>query len=549
MICLAKKAGGSVVKGTLILIVGNIIVKIIGALFKLPLANIVGADGMGLYNASFIVYDIFLVLATAGYPLAVSKMVAGSSAHGAPEEAIKIFKVARSCFFFIGLTLSVIMFCGAKTFAHLIGNTRAYYSILVLSPAILFVSLMSAYRGYYQGTNDMIPTTISQVIEAICRLVIGLSLAVILKMKGFDAQIVAAGSIVGITLGEFSSTFTLAMLHKYRMRKRKPARKKCQLSSRDIISKMFATSTPIGIGIILISLINMLDNSVVMHRLQYIGYSEYQANVLYGTYNMAFTVFSLPITIISALQTSVFPILTYAYACKNYSRVSRIAQVSLRIAMIAGIASAALFLSLATPIISLIYFKQPSAVRIVIPLLTLLAPSAIMFTLTMLTSTILFSVDKLLAPTCSMIAGGAVCLVSNWFLVGCKGIGIYGAPIGLFICYTITSVINILQIRRVKSIKLSYRNIAGKPLLPAILLGVTGAATYTFTVNAFGVIRASFFSILLATVSFFIALFLNNSITRSDLMMLPHGKKMVKLFDRLHLLPPLTDRSKTEFYR
>ena len=535
MILLAKNTSTNLIKGTLILIVGNVIVKIIGALFKLPLANIIGADGMGLYNASFIVFDIFLVLATAGFPLAVSKMVANSSAHGDPGEAIKIFKVARSCFFAIGLVFSLIMFFGARTFSELIGNTRAYYSILVLSPAVLFVALMCAYRGYYQGTNDMIPTTISQVIEAICRLVIGLSFAWYLKSEGYDTQIVAAGSIVGITIGEFSSTFTLAMLHRHRMKKRKKLQRS-KTPSDKILSTMFATSTPIGIGVIIISIINMLDNSVMMHRLQYIGFSETQANTLYGTYNMAFTVFSLPITIVSALQISVFPILSYAFACKNYSRVARTAQASIRIAMIVAMASAAIFLSLSSPIINIMYFNQPAAAKIVAPLLMLLAPSAVMISLTILTSTILQSIDKLIVPCRSMIVGGTACLVSNWFLVGSRGIGIYGAPVGIFICYTITAILNIIEIKRNRCVKLSFKNMFYKPFLPAAVMAVTGAVAFGITQHSFGLLKASVFSITLCMVNFILVLFLNKSISRSDLLILPHGKKVACFFEKLHLI-------------
>jgi stage V sporulation protein B len=537
MIYLAKNTGGSIVKGTLILIVGNVIVKIIGALFKLPLANIIGADGMGLYNASFIVYDIFLVLATAGFPLAVSKMVANSSARGNPAEALKIFKVARNCFVLIGTVFSVIMFLGARMFSQLIGNTRSFYSIVALSPAVLLVSIMSAYRGYYQGTNDMIPTTISQVIEAICRLVVGLSLSWYLKSAGFDPQIVAAGAIVGITLGEFSSTFTLAMLHRYRMRKRKPQRK-CPTPARKIISTMFATSTPIGIGIIIISVINMLDNAVVMRRLQQIGYTEMQANTLYGTYNMAFTVFSLPITIVSALQISIFPILSYAYACKNYARVSRTAQASMRIAMIVAMASTALFLSLSTPIINIMYFNQPAAAKIAAPLLTLLAPSAVMMALSMLTSSILQSIDKLIVPARSMIFGGAVCLASNWFLVGNRNLGIYGAPVGIFLCFTITSVLNILSINKSKCVRISMKDLFYKPFLPAAVMALTGTIAFNITEHVFGLLKASAFSILLSLINFVLMLFLNNSIDRSDLLILPYGRKLVRFFEKIHLMRP-----------
>jgi stage V sporulation protein B len=202
----------------MILILGNIIVKIIGAFFKLPLANIVGADGMGLYNSAFTVYDIFLVVSTAGFTLAISKMVSSCCANGKDGEALQILRVTRNLFIVIGLSATIIMFLGARLFSGLIGNTRSFNCIVMLAPAVTFVSVMCAYRGYYQGTNDMIPTTVSQIVEAVVRLVIGLSVSYFLKIKGYPIEVVAVGAIAGITIGEFSSTFSLAVIHHFKMK-------------------------------------------------------------------------------------------------------------------------------------------------------------------------------------------------------------------------------------------------------------------------------------------------------------------------------------------
>jgi stage V sporulation protein B len=531
-----QRTGKNLVKGTLILIIGNIIVKILGALFKLPLANIVGADGMGLYNASFIVYDIFLVIATAGFPLAISKMVSKASALGKDSEALKIFTVSRNFFLIIGLVCTAVMLTGSKLFSELIGNTRSYYSILALAPAIVFVSLMSAYRGYYQGTNDMIPTTISQIVEAVCRLVVGLSLSWYLKQAGYGIEIVAVGAIVGITIGEFSATFSLGLIHHFKVKKKK-VKQKCKTSSISIIKTMFKTSIPIGFSTLIISIINMLDNSVVMHRLQYIGYTEKQSNILYGCFNMAFTVFSLPVTVVSALTISVFPVLSYAFACKDYRRVSKAASASLRMTMIAGTASAALFLSLSYPIVQLLYFNQPKDAAVAAPLLMMMGPSAISISLTMLTTCILQSIDKLILPSRSMIIGGIVCLVLNWFLVGIKSIGIYAAPVGIFVCYTITAILNILAIRKSGQLKISYKDLFYKPLLPAVIMAFTGIISFEATMPSLGLIKASAVSILFCLINFTLVLFLNKSIDKQDLLMLPKGDAIVRALEKLRLLP------------
>jgi stage V sporulation protein B len=300
---------------------------------------------------------------------------------------------------------------------------------------------------------------------------------------------------------------------------------------------MFATSIPIGISTLIISVINMLDNAVVMRRLQFIGHTEKEANILYGCFNMAFTVFSLPITIVAALTISVFPVLSYAFACKDYRRVSKAASASLRMAMLASTAAAAMFLSLSYPIVQLLYFKQPQDAAVAAPLLMMMGPSAISISLTILTTCILQSVDKLLIPSRSMIIGGIACLMLNWFLVGNKALGIYAAPIGIFVCYTLTAILNILAIRKTGHIKISYKNLFYKPLLPAVVMAFTGIITFQATISSLGLLKASAVSILFCLINYTLVLFLNKSIDKQDLLMLPKGDVIISTLEKMRLLP------------
>lgn len=526
----------SFVKGTVILIAGNIIVKIIGAFFKLPLGNIIGADGLGLYNASFNVYDIFLVVASAGYTLAISKMVAKCFATGNDGEALKILQITKKLFLIIGLSLSVIMFLGGRFFAGIIGNRRSYYCIIVLAPAVLFVSLMCSYRGYYQGTNDMVPTTISQVTESIVRLITGLSLSYWLKKQGYDNQIVAAGAIAGITLGELTSTSTLALIHRIKTHGKKP-RKRSTSSTGRILKSLFATSIPIGISGIIISILNMADNAVVMRRLQEIGCTEKTANTMYGALNMAFTVFGLPITVVAAISVSVFPVLSYANACKNYQRVSKVSEAALRLAVLVSTAAAALFMSLSQPLINILYFRQPQDAAVAAPLLLLLAPGAVVLSLSMLTSMMLQATDRLLAPSKSLIIGGAVCLGVNWVLVGMPDIGIYGTPIGMFICYLISTMLNISALRKGKKVRVAYRKMFFKPILPAAVMALTGAFAFHVLAPTLGSVRGAMAALLFGFANYLFVMCATGGIQMADLQMLPKGDKIVALLQFFHILP------------
>jgi stage V sporulation protein B len=167
----------------------------------------------------------------------------------------------------------------------------------------------------------------------------------------------------------------------------------------------------------------------------------------------------------------------------------------------------------------------------------MMGPSAVTISMTMLTNCILQSIDKLLLPSRSMIIGGIVCLGLNWFLVGNKAIGIYATPVGIFVCYTITSVLNILAIRKSGKIKISYKNLLYKPLLPAVIMAFTGIITFEATVSNLGLLKASAVSILFCIINFTLVLFLNKSIDKQDLLMLPKGNAIANALEKLRLLP------------
>lgn len=534
---MAKAKSSGVVKGTMILIAGNLIVKIIGALFKLPLANIIGADGMGLYNSAFTVYDIFLVLSTSGYTLAISKLVASNCARGRGDEALRILSSTRRLFWGLGLFFTAAMLIGSRFYAGLIGNTRSTLCILVLAPSVLFVSLMCAYRGYYQGTNDMLPTTASQIIEAVVRLVCGLSFSWFLKAQGYGIEIASAGAIAGITIGEFSSTSSLALMHRAKMRRREKrgAPKPIPRRSRGLYRTLLATAIPIGVSSIIISLINVCDNGVVLRRLQSIGYTEQQSNTLYGAFNMAFTIFGLPVTIVFAITTSVFPVLSFAHACKNDARVAHISEAALRVGMMVTSAAAAVFASLSGPIVRVLYFGQPRDAALAGPLLMLMTPAAIVLSLSVLTATVLQAVDKLIAPSRSMIVGGIVCLASNWMLVGLPQVGIYGVPVGLFLCYLVTTVLNLAEIRKV-GLRLRYGRLFFRPLLPAAVLGVVAGALSALLVPVCGALNGGLVALAAGLLCYVLVLFSSGTVERGDFALLPGGKKAVRILEKLRLL-------------
>ena len=189
-------------QGAMILVAGTLIAKLISAAFKIPLQHYIGNTCMGIFNSAYQYYTIMFVIATAGVPVALSKLVSEANALGRGEEVKRIARLAGVTFFSFGALCSIALFFGADIIAKLSNNPMAIQAIRAISPAVFFVSIVAVVRGYFQGMSNMIPTALSQIIEASGKVVLGLIFAYFAGVKGFDDAIKAAFAILGVTIGE-----------------------------------------------------------------------------------------------------------------------------------------------------------------------------------------------------------------------------------------------------------------------------------------------------------------------------------------------------------
>ena len=179
------KRKNSFVEGAFILIAANLITKVIGALFKIPLGNLLGAEGMGVFSVAYNVYTTLFVIATAGLPVAISKLVAECLATGRQEETGRVLRVSLAAFSLFGLAAAALLWLGADQLTAWVGNPMAALAVRAVAPSLLFVSVLAVIRGYYQGLSDMVPTAVSQVLEALGKLLVGYGAACLLLGKGF----------------------------------------------------------------------------------------------------------------------------------------------------------------------------------------------------------------------------------------------------------------------------------------------------------------------------------------------------------------------------
>lgn len=540
------------VTGAVIIAVSHIIVKVIGALFRIPLANLIDAYGMGIYQAAYNIYLLFFAISTAGIPVAISKMIAEYNAKGKIKEAGGVFRVAFFLLFAVGLAGTLVLILGAGFFADILGVEGAELCIIALAPSLFFVCISSVYRGFFQGGQNMLPTAVSEVIESIFKLGVGLFAAGVLI--GFGKDKAAAGGILGVTTGALFSAVFLFVYYRVRKKSNKiasPSLEKDEI--KDILKKLIVIAVPITIGSSVFTLTSSIDTVMVLRRLQAIGFDEKTATEMFGYYSgYAITLFNLPSTVIVGLSISVVPAVAAALARGATKEGADITASSTRItwqlALPAGIGMAVL----AGPIMKLLY----PAADFIIPvhpygesvdwgifnfllsggdatrLLTMLGLGIPLVCTTLVTNSVLQAAGKVWLPVIHMFIGGTAKIIANYVLVGIPSLNIMGAPISTTLCYLAVTVLNLIAIGRVMKPSYGLGATIIKPAVSVTAMGFAAVFTYKLTVSMLGNTVSMIASIGVAVAVFFIFMLALKSFKKEDIYLLPKGGKLAVLADK-----------------
>lgn len=527
-------------KGAAILGIAGVIVKILGAIYRLPLSNIIKSEGMGYYQTAYPLYTLLLTISTAGFPIAIAKLVSERRAIGDSKGANKVFKVALTGLVIGGLLTSLFVFFTADNIVEKLGNKNAYYALIALVPALFFTPIMSAFRGFFQGHQFMIPTALSQIMEQLFRVVSGLLLTYLLLDKGIP--IAAGGASFGGSAGAIAGTFTMAFIYFYR---RKEISKELEGSIyaeeygvNHIIKDLLIIAIPITLGAAIVPIMDTIDVMIVLKRLQLIGYTEKQANDLYGNLKgMAQTLINLPQVFSIAISMSLVPAISDANARKKKNEMESIISSGIRITLLIGLPCALGLFVLARPIIELLYFNNDTATIInVSNSLSILSFSVIFLTIVQALSAILQGLGKPGVPAKNLLVGAMVKVILSYTLTVIPSINIYGAAISTVVAFGIAAILDLISVMNYAKIKLSIKDIFIKPFIASLGMAISAFVSYMFLMNIIGGKLATLISVLIGVIVYAILLVLTGSITEEDLSLLPKGDKIGKKLNRFKLI-------------
>ena len=521
--------------GAAILAVGILVVKLIGMFYKIPLTNIIGEQGNADFNNAYYIYSVLLTISTAGLPVAVSKLVSEANALGRRNQVHKTFRLSMLLFLSLGVISFLVMFFRADLLAGLMNDDKAAAGIRALAPAVICVGCLAALRGYSQGHSDMTPTSVSQIIEALCKLVVGLSLAYWLINAGQTPDVAAAGAITGVTVGTMVALVYMVLNHVWKWSREPRLSRDVPDSAGTILKDILRIAIPITLSSSMVGIVTVIDSSLVQGQIQRVllenpdSWALYQnfvdfapleqaietwkatlasgaaadmaalnqhlaleappeaalalneavqsiSRTLYGNYSGALNIYNLPTSLMAAVTAAVIPAVSGALARRDRRGAARVSGSALRItALVAFPMGVGLFV-LGEPIMRLLFTKLNS--ELAGPLLSTLGLATVFVCMMLVCNSILQAHGFVSLPVLVMVLGGALKIFTNYNLVARPSVGIYGAPTGNILCFALCLVLDLLIISRVIPNRPRYGPIFLKPLAASALMGGAAWAVY-----------------------------------------------------------------------
>lgn len=546
---MAKTKGQNYMHGAAILTVGVIIMKILGFFYKIPLGNILGDEGYSMFMGAYSIYYIFFTLATAGLPVALSRLVAEADANGRAKQEEKTFRVALVTFTVIGLVFALIMFCFPNWLAaSYLENPDAAPSVRAMAPAILLVCIVSAYRGYCQGNGNMLPTTVDEVLEVFFKVVSGLVIAV-LVLRAYKGSPLAlpmgsAGAIFGVSIG---SAVSLAYMIVYKHRHYSvlsapytggidpndiPDDDELVDPAMKIVKDILSIGIPIATGACIMALLNSVDSKLCMNRLQSAaGFSYREAKVLYGVYGKAQTLFNLPAAFITPLTISIVPAISGALARGDKKTAGTVSEDSLRISAFLAIPMGVGLAVLAKPIMDVLY---PGSHLAGAGLLQVMGVASFFVCLVLMENAILQASGREKLTMVTLITGGVIKIIINWFLVARRDINIYGAPVGTLCSYCAMAAMDYVFMCRTLSSRPRLLRVFSGPLAASALMGLTAWGVYGLGARLLGqgrigTLLAMCAAIGAAVIVYLVTAIVFRAVTREDMKLIPGGEKIARI--------------------
>lgn len=535
----------SFVGGAIVLVAGSLGSRVLGIAYRLVLPLLMGgghqaAVGMGLFQLAYPIFTALVTLITTGFPMASAKLIAERLARGDLRAARRIFVVGRASLPVLGFLLSLLLWGLAPLVARYVaGDLRVTLTLRAIAPAILTISLASAYRGAFQGMEDMVPHAVTQIIEQICRILAMFALVVLLLPRGI--QWAAAGASFGATVGGVAASVVMVAFWRRRagrlapqplpprpgqvMRRPSPRRLATDLGG------ILTLALPIAFGAMLVPLLNVADALIVPLRLRQVGLGA-NAVALYGVLTgYAAPLVLMPTVFTAALAASMLPAVSAALAAGERARARSVAASGIRLAAVLVMPAAVALVLLAGPLPYLLFHSSAAAEP-----LRLMAPAVLFLSLQQASSGVLQGLGRPDLPMWHLAVGGVVKVILDWVLVAHPALNVAGAAAATTVAYCVASLLNLRAVAVRLPGALDFGGVAARPLLAAAVMGVAVWLVERAPLRAH-LAADVLAALLVAAATYPVALLAVGGLRRADLELVPRvGVPLARALQRHRLL-------------
>lgn len=577
---MAKAGKKNLLQNSMILMIAALLTKVIGAVFKIPLTNILGEDGLGYFQTAYNIYMPVYVICMAGFPGAVSRMVATQVALGNFKTVRKIHDVALKFFICTGTLGFCVLFFGGPFLADMVGNKPAFISIMVLAPTVFLCCVMSSYRGYYNGLSNMMPTAISQVLEALGKLVIGYSASIFVMNMGMNeffekgtvfgtayeneaaaklavCPYAAAGAIAGVTVGTIIACSFVIIRHKILgdgiTNEMLINPNQQTMTGKSIIKRLLSVGIPFAIASAVMQISSLVDtfsvNNIIKITLNNSedivrsvnGFgsdilTEDIPNKLFGLYSTALTFYNLIPMTTMPFATGSMPTLTAAHTLNNKEDISKTIMSVLRMALLFAVPEGILLSVMSTQIMTTLYPSKFYVITVGAKILTVLAIAGAFAGMCQPVNSMIQSIGKFWTPVKIMAVGAVIKLLVNILLISVPGINIYGATLGTLSCFVFIFIAGMVNLLKATKTRINVFKTFLPPIISSLVAGAVAFVISRYVVYGCSALVNLLISCVAALIIYIIFVFLTGAVTKSEISMLPKGKAIAEKLCKMGIL-------------
>ena len=541
----SKKKTNDFLKQGSILAVAGILCRVIGLIYRIPMANILGEEGNGIYGVAFNLYNLMLLLSSYSLPLAVSKLVATKNVKKEYRNAYQIFKNAMYFALASGMFACSILYFGADVLADAAKYPGVSMPLKVLAPTIIVVAIIGVLRGFFQGKNTMVPTAISQILEQIINAIVSVYAAYAFMKAHSASNDISAYGAMGGTWGTFWGAVTaliflifVFLLYYPTIKRHLHRDQNAKESNKEIYRMLFYTITPVILSQTVFQISSTIDVALFGNVMAAKGVDETVRNSLQGVFSSQYTVLiNVPLGIATAMGTSMIPSIVSSFTLEHFKEVKEKVRSVVKFNMLIAFPSALGLTVLAGPITTLLFPSLVQYRAVATGLLTMGSMAIIFYALSTVTSGILQAINQMRVPVIHSVISLTIHIVIVFVLLEFTDFGIYSLVAGTVTFPLVVCILNWNSVRKLLHYKQEIKTTFLIPFLSSVIMAVAALGVYQ---GVYAILHSNLIgvmvSVIVAVIVYCVSILLLKGVTDEELVNMPMGNKLYWIAHKLHLI-------------